>query len=270
MKTVIGIDVGGSATKIVGFNGEKMLSPMFVKANDPLTSAYGAFGKFLAENGMELCDIDKIMTTGVGSSSLPKNIYGLPTEPTNEFECIGRGGLYLTGLERAIVVSMGTGTAIVQCEGKKYKYLGGTGVGGGTLSGIAKTLLGMESVTNISELAESGDLTKVDLRVSTMMTKSINGLPSDITASNFGNIDDNATKADLALGIINMVFETIAMLSVFSARFTNIEDIVLTGALSQLSQCRTIFDKISHDFGKNFIIPENSRFATVIGSALSK
>ena len=45
MKNVIGIDIGGSTTKIVGFSdGGELIEPMAVKAADPLTSAYGAFG----------------------------------------------------------------------------------------------------------------------------------------------------------------------------------------------------------------------------------
>ena len=69
MNTVIGIDVGGSTTKIVGFapNGD-LIQPMNVTAADPLTSLYGAFGKFTAANGLELGQIEKIMLTGVGSS----------------------------------------------------------------------------------------------------------------------------------------------------------------------------------------------------------
>ena len=69
MGVVIGIDIGGSTTKIVGFNEDKkLIAPMFVTANDPITSVYGAFGKFLDENGLELDDIEKVMITGVGSS----------------------------------------------------------------------------------------------------------------------------------------------------------------------------------------------------------
>ena len=50
MGIIIGIDVGGSTTKIVGFdrNGN-MITPMTVKANDPVASSYGAFGKFTAD-----------------------------------------------------------------------------------------------------------------------------------------------------------------------------------------------------------------------------
>ena len=64
-RTVIGIDVGGTTTKIVGFRKSEggamtLIEPQFVRATDPLTSIYGAFGKFTAQNGLELSDIDKI------------------------------------------------------------------------------------------------------------------------------------------------------------------------------------------------------------------
>ena len=65
MGIVIGIDVGGSTTKIVGFRdegGKKILiPPQLVKANDPLTSTYGAFGKFTDENGIKISDIDQVL-----------------------------------------------------------------------------------------------------------------------------------------------------------------------------------------------------------------
>ena len=52
MSKTIGIDVGGSTTKIVGFDNGKMISPLFVKASDQLASVYGAFGKFTDTNGI--------------------------------------------------------------------------------------------------------------------------------------------------------------------------------------------------------------------------
>ena len=103
MRTVIGIDIGGSTTKIVGFRSEdtkKMLfEPMFVRATDAITSVYGAFGKFTMENDIPLEKIDRVLMTGVGSSFIDKPIYSLKCEKISEFECVGRGGLYLTGLD---------------------------------------------------------------------------------------------------------------------------------------------------------------------------
>ena len=64
MGIVIGIDVGGSTTKIVGINGEQIQSPMFITATDPVTSLFGAFGKYIYDNGIQLSDIEQVMLTG--------------------------------------------------------------------------------------------------------------------------------------------------------------------------------------------------------------
>ena len=270
MGTVIGIDVGGSTTKIVGFDkNRRLIDPICVKANDPVASTYGAFGKFTDCNSIDLNEIDRIMMTGVGSSYLLKPIYGLDCEKVAEFDCIGHGGLYVSGLSSAVVVSMGTGTAIVDAkEGKKPVYLGGTGIGGGTLTGLSKKLIGVRNIDDIIELAGNGNLANVDLRVCDM-TPSIEGMNNDLTASNFGRVSDLATKEDLALGLVNMVFETALMMSVFAARHKNQHNIIMTGNLTKIPQAKKIFDTLGPVFEKNIIIPENSSFATAIGCALS-
>ncbi len=271
MSIIVGIDVGGSTTKIVGFDGNKLLSPGLVKANDPIASVYGGFGKFTNDNKISLKDIDKVMITGVGSSFLGDNIYGLETVHVNEFIANGKGGLYLSGIDEAIVVSMGTGTAYVYSNGKtnEYIHLGGTGVGGGTLVGIADKLLGIRSAQHVAELALGGDLNNIDLRISDITENDISPtLKNNLTASNFGKVSDLASREDIALGLVNMVFETIAMLAIFSARMKGIRDIVLIGNLTVLPQANEIFSSLKESFGVNIIIPENAAYGTVIGAAL--
>ena len=276
MGTVIGIDVGGSTTKIVGLrSGNELISPQFVQANDPITSIYGAFGKFTSENGIALSDIERIMITGVGSSFVKSALYGLNCKTLSEFECVGRGGLYLSGLDEAIVVSMGTGTALIHAKrnGDKTEvnYLGGTGVGGGTLIGLSKKLLEMDTVEHIEKLCEGGDLSKIDLRIGDIANKEVYpDLNTELTAANFGNLSDLATKADLALGVVNMVAETIAMVSMFAAKSCGVKDIVLTGNLATLSPMCEIFASLRKSFSVHFTIPQNAQFATVIGAALQK
>jgi type II pantothenate kinase len=167
---------------------------------------------------------------------------------------------------------MGTGTALVysQSDGV-YDYLGGTAVGGGTLSGLSRLTLGMDNIDHIDQLAQEGDLSNIDLKVGDMSTSDKKlGLPVSLTAANFGKISDLADKPDIALGIINMIFETIGMMCIFAARKHNIRDIVLTGHLSTLSSARPIFDGLSQMFNVNFIIPEMSAFGTVIGAGLKE
>ena len=271
MKTIIGIDIGGSTTKIVGFDSEgKLIAPIFIRANDQITSVYGALGKFTTENNIKLTDIECIMVTGVGSTFIGDEIYNIPCRHIVEFPCIGKGGIYLSGLSEAIIVSMGTGTALVYADDKgNFEYLGGTGVGGGTLIGLSEKMLGVRTIQNIIDLANSGDLKKVDLMVSDITKNEIHpDLAPDLTAANFGKISDVASKSDMALGIINMIFETIGMTAIFAARGRGIKNIVLTGNMTTIPQAHTIFASLSKLFGMNFIIPENSQFGTVIGAAL--
>jgi len=280
-RTVIGIDVGGTTTKIVGFqkkeNGEKVLiAPQFVRATDPLTSIYGAFGKFTAENGLALSDIDRILMTGAGSSVITSGIYNLKCTSVPEFSGSGIGGLYLSGLSEAIVVSMGTGTALNHAKkiGEnqyEIKYLGGTGVGGGTLVGLSGKLVGVETIEHIEQLAQAGNLDNIDLKIKDIShNHNYHGINENLTAANFGKVSDMATPADLALGISNMVAETIAMLAVFAARACGIKDIVLIGNLTNIKPIRTVFEDLGDNFGVRFIIPENAQFGTVIGAALTE
>ncbi|MGN1095596.1 MAG: type II pantothenate kinase [Eubacteriales bacterium] len=275
MKAIIGIDVGGSTTKIVGFRGENVLGATFVHANDPITSLYGAFGKFTVDHDIELNDIEKVIVTGAGSSYVKGPLYGLPCVHESEFSCVGRGGLYLSGLSEAIVISMGTGTALVHAkkEGNTVEttYLGGTGVGGGTLIGLSKKLIGMETIDHIVETAKNGNLDNVDLKIRDISKKNSASmsLPDNMTASNFGKISDIATTSDMALGIINMVFETAGMLGIFAARNAGTRDIVLTGNMTNLPQAKGIFESLNELFNVNFIIPKNAVFATAHGAALA-
>ena len=274
-RVIIGIDVGGSTTKIFGFDiaggGRRLIEPLFVRATDPITSIYGAFGKFTDRNALDLSDIEKVMITGVGSSYVQRPIYSLPCEVMPEFRCIGLGGLYLSGLNRALVASLGTGTALVFTErGKEPQYLGGTGVGGGTLMGLSKKMLGMDNIRHIEELAKEGDLSRVDLKISDLTKHDIvPGFSDKMTASNFANVSDITTKPDIALGIINLVFETIGMVAIFAARNYNIRDIVLTGNLTTVAHAPDVFATLNKMFDMNFIIPDRSQFGPVIGAALS-
>ena len=275
MSVIIGIDVGGSTTKIVGFrtNGDKreLIAPQFVRANDPITATYGAFGKFTDENRIAIGEIDKIMMTGVGSSFVKRDLYGLDCQRVPEFNAIGYGGLYISGLKNALVVSMGTGTAIVHATEKEMRYLGGTGVGGGTLMGLSKLLLSAETVSHIEEYAEGGDLANIDLRIKDITAGSQSGLSDDLTASNFGNVSDIASKNDVALGIMNMVYETIGMVSIFAARSAGVDNVVWTGNLTRLAFCKNkadFFNSLKSTYGVNFLMPKRAEYATVIGTAL--
>lgn len=269
MSVILGIDVGGSTTKIVGFSsGEELVGTLQVEATDQLTSMYGAIGNFLQTFGLSLGEVSKIVLTGVGASFVSGDVYGIPTHKVAEFEAIGLGGARLANLSRALVVSMGTGSAFVRVRDGAVSHIGGSGVGGGALLGLASRMIDEKDVAYIAEIAMRGNLANVDLAVQDISGTDIPNLPPNITAANFGNVRSIASKSDIALGLINMVFQTVGMLAVFACLDSASKDIVLTGALTVLPQARRIFDGLADLHHLNFIIPPHSAFATAIGAVV--
>ena len=167
MDVILGIDIGGSTTKIVGLRTDgSVISMLRVRAEDQVTSLYGAFGNYLKSNNLSLSDVRRVVLTGVGSSYLEGNVFGLPTCRVDEFQASGTGALALSGQTSGVVVTMGTGTAFLWAEaGKEVRHLCGSGIGGGTLGGLCRKLVGMERFGQIRELARQGDLNKVDLTI---------------------------------------------------------------------------------------------------------
>ena len=270
MSVILGIDIGGSTTKIVGLRRDGSTIAMHrVQAQDPITSLYGALGNFLFTNSLALADVSRIVLTGVGASYVDGDIYGIPTEKVEEFTAVGVGGLALSGQEKAVVVSMGTGTAFIWAEkGKEVRHLCGSGVGGGTLAGLCSRLCGTRQYDQIVKLAQEGDINHIDLTVGDITRNSHPSLPLDITAANFGNVSDSATAGDFAAGAINMVLQSIGTTAVMACRACGCETVVLTGFMSNLPQAEECFALFTRLHGIRFITPEHATFATSIGAAL--
>lgn len=268
MKTVIGIDVGISTTKIVGIRSGKVISPLRIRATDPVTSLYGAFGKYLYDNKIELADIAQVMLTGVGSAYIDKPVYGLPTTHAEEFLADGWGARFESELDRMMVVSMGTGTSIVRCDGGDIRHIGGIGIGGGTLTGLSRLLLKTDDVHQIASLATRGDISHINLLIGDISAKPLPGLPMDATASLFAAAQANASREDIALGLICMVLQAVGSAAILSALDSGIKDFVLIGNLTLLPQCKEVFPMMEQLYGVHFIIPKYSEYCTAIGAAL--
>lgn len=270
MSIVLGIDIGGSTTKIVGLRSDGTTIAMHrVQAQDPITSLYGAMGNFLFTNHLHLADVSRVALTGVGASYVDQDIYGIPTEKVEEFTAVGVGGLALSREERAVVVSMGTGTAFIWAEhGKPVRHLCGSGVGGGTVAGLCSRLCGTRKYQQIVKLAGEGDVSKIDLTVGDLTRNSHPSLPLDITAANFGNVSDDASTGDFAAGVVNMVLQSIGTTALMACRHCECDTAVMTGFMSNLPQARECFDLFTRLYGVKFTIPENAAYATSIGAAL--
>ena len=266
---IIGIDVGGSTTKIVGIENGEIRSPQFITAADPITSLFGAFGKYIYDNHIDLDAVEQVMLTGVGSAYVDGNLYGLPTARTDEFVANALGARFRSGLDRMIVVSMGTGTSFIKVDGENMEHIGGMAIGGGTLQGLSRILFHSHDFRHVVDMAMRGDASKVDLQIRDISRVEIPGLPYGVTASNFGKAEANAEPDDVAAGIINMVLQTIGSAANLVAYSTSIKDFVLIGNLPMLPQSRPLFDRIEALYGIRMHIPEYPEYRTAIGAALS-
>lgn len=270
MGIILGIDIGGSTTKVVGLRADGgMISMLRVRAEDQVTSLYGALGNYLTRNKLRLSDVRRVVLTGVGASHVEGDIYGLPTCRVDEFSASCAGALALSGQERGVVVTMGTGTAFLWAEQDgTVRHLCGSGIGGGTLGGLCRKLVDMERFGQIKRLAEQGDLSHVDLTIRDLSKNAAATLDPDMTAANFGNLAEDAAPADLAAGVVNLVLQAIGTMTVLACQSCRSDTVILTGSVTTLSQVRPNFQLFEKLYGIRYIVPENATFATAIGAGL--
>ena len=269
MNIRIGIDIGSSTTKIVAFENERMLEPMFVRADTQMASLYGAFGQYLYENSLELKDVESVYITGVGSKYVDKPVYGCPTFKIDEFVATGTGAYYLTDKKEIIVVSMGTGSFFLQVSKSRILHLGGVGLGGGTICGLSSIMLGTAEIKEIADLSVKGDVSKIDLQIGDLAKEKLPGLNFDVTASNFGKADSQSKPEDIAAGIVHMVIQNICQSAILASSHTDIKDYILIGGLTKFFECRQIIAAFKSLWDVEISIPQYSDYATAIGAVIA-
>ena len=264
---IVGIDIGGSTTDAVLLADE--IKVVSVEANDPVAAASGALGKLISAYGYRLAQVEAIAATGGGARALGSDLLGVPITKVPEITAIGVGGSSLAGTEDALVVSMGTGTALVSVKGTRIEHAGGTGVGGGTLLGLSKHMLNVSRLETLESLAMRGDLSRVDLTVEDVSGGPVGYLPPGATASNFGKISADATPEDKARALINMIAEVIVVVSVLAARANKHDQVVLTGKLVRVKPLLERIQSTRALFERGFVVPRFAEVATAIGAARS-
>lgn len=112
-----------------------------------------------------------------------------------------------------LLVSLGTGTSILRMNADgSIARVGGTALGGGTLRGLGRLLLGTDDHDRLVSLAASGDRRRVDLLVGDLYRPGGIALMPDLTAANFGKAHD-PLAADVAHALLGLVGENVALLA---------------------------------------------------------
>jgi len=239
----------------------------------------------LASGGLALESVSHLAVTGGRHRALPPQIGDRPLVSVHEVTAIGRGGQALAaGLlaERGgaqghvasvptLVVSAGSGTAVVAARGDACTHITGTGVGGGTLLGLGRLLLDTTDAMTIDALAMQGDPNGADLSLQDVVHGPIGALPPDATAVNFGKIaraTHDATRPDLAAALVTLVGQVIAITAINAARAERLEHVVVIGHLTDMPSFRAVLDRVGDYYGTQLLLPEQAGFGTAMGALL--
>jgi type II pantothenate kinase len=218
-----------------------------------------------------------IAVTGGRHKELPDALDGTPVVKVDELQAIGRGGLLASGYEEALIASLGTGTALVGARRGEMMHLGGTGVGGGTLLGLSRLLLGTTDATLIDDLAERGDPERIDLTVGDIVGGPVGRVPASATASHFGKasgivagtwVGDDAQvgREHVAAALMNLVGQATLRLALLAATTYRFRSVVLLGHLADLGGIRRAAGVIGSLFGGEFVIPPHPGFGIALGA----
>lgn len=231
MTNTIGIDAGGTLTKLAYMNDQHEIQLLHFPSND-LQSVLD----WINQN-----NIDEIGLTGGRTEQIKMMLdKANSVHYIVEFEATLKGVRYQLEKEghhfnKSIITNIGTGTSIHYMDAEKHMRIGGTGVGGGTLIGLALLTTGIHNYEDVLKLAKKGNREGIDLLVQDIyqgMDSPIELKPT-LTASNFGKVGiKEVTKyetEDVLATVQGLVGEVITTLSIQLANQMDTEYIIYIG-----------------------------------------
>lgn len=272
MEKVVGIDTGGTLTKLVYVNDQKELAFEVFPSND-----FNLLKEWIESHEQ----IQEIGLTGGRKEQLLSalNVH-MPVEYIVEFEATFKGVKYLLEKEgydanNSIVANIGTGTSIHFLKDDTFTRVGGTGIGGGTLTGLSAIMTGIFDFDEITKLAKNGDREPIDLFVKDIFEGMEPPIAGHLTASNFGKVSINKntdfTAEHLLASIQALIGEVISTLSIQFAEQKNADKIVYIGSTlknnEQLKDAISSYTELKNH--KSVFIHDNG-FAGAIGALLNK
>ena len=271
MPKVIGIDTGGTLTKVAYVNEQHQLEFRSFPSNN-----LDAVKQWIQQQPQ----IEGIGATG-GKTGLLQDVFDKTKRMDYmvEFEATLRGVRYLLQqeghqIEQSIVANVGTGTSIHYMNGKQGIRVGGTGIGGGTLIGLAGLTTGITDYNDIRNRAAMGQRSDIDLLVKDIYEGMDTPIDGNLTASNFGKVSIRQNfelrAEDVLATVQGLVGEVISTLSVQYAEENKAQHIIYIGStlsgnehLKQVIEHYTIAKKHTPIFLKDY------GFAGAVGALLN-
>jgi len=275
MQNVIGIDAGGTLTKLVYLNDQQEFEfKLFPSSNFNLVKDWIESNPKIEEIGLTGGRTEQLLSVLKTMKSI---------EYVVEFEATFKGVCHLLkkegfDLQRGIITNIGSGTSIHYMEGDSYVRVGGTGIGGGTLTGLSALITGILDFNEITAKAASGDRNSIDLFVKDIF-EGIDvpiELEPHLTASNFGMVSilkdpKRYETNDLLATIQALVGEVISTLSIQFAEHNNADHIVYIGStLTNNEHLKKVIGNYTLLKKHKPIFLKNSGFSGAIGALLNK
>ncbi|MEH7443964.1 type II pantothenate kinase [Bacillus sp. JJ1122] len=265
-KNTIGIDAGGSLIKIAFEETSRIHFKKY--PIEDMESALNWLKMLAASN--------KIVLTG-GKAGRIKADFFPEAEIVNEFTAACEGAKYLMEQEnmslqeKVLLVNIGTGTSWFVMEGSHYERVLGSGIGGGTFMGLGTLLGNSRDFSELVELASRGTRGNVDLLVKDIYHPEEPPIQGDLTASNFAKASKSKenSAADQMASVINMISETITLLSVQTAALHSTKKVVyIGGTLSGNKALQSYLELYAKMSGLETVFLRDGEYSGALGAKM--
>lgn len=262
----IGIDAGGTLLKMAYFEKEKLHVKTY--SYDELASLFQWLSMVAPGSS--------VYVSGGKSRVVGDHLKAAFVE-VDEFAATTTGAAFLLGEEAkqsrkpSILVNIGTGTSIHLLKEDAAERIIGTGVGGGTLLGLAYLLFGIDNFKDIVSLAEKGNRSEMDLQVKDIYEPLEPPIPGHFTASNFGKAAGlrSAKKEDVMASLTGMIAENVMLMAVQAAGIHQVKDIVyIGGAVAGNQPLQHMLLEATEAFGCQPVFLEKGEYSGAVGALL--
>ncbi|NWQ41631.1 type II pantothenate kinase [Bacillus sp. EB106-08-02-XG196] len=261
-----GIDAGGSLIKIVYQENGRMHFKKF--SINKLDSAI-SWLKMVAPSL-------KVSITG-GKALAIQNRYFQESTLIPEFQATCEGARFLLTKENKsieesyLVLNIGTGTSWHLVNGAKAERILGSGMGGGTFTGLGSLLTKVQDYQLLTVLAEEGNKGNVDMLVKDIYETADSPIHGDLTAANFAKGKKRTHKeADRLASLSNMIAETIVLLTSQAATIHQVKSVVIIGtAIIGNPSLKHGLEYYFNMLGLTTVFLEKGEYCGAIGAFLS-
>lgn len=261
---IFGIDAGGTLIKVAYAENDTLHFTKF-----PIAEIEKVASWVNNHSGSRVC------VTG-GKAGVLLSLLDKEVKEIVEFEATHLGvKLLLERMERSgdsyLVTNVGTGTSIHCIENNRQERIGGTGVGGGTLLGLAHLLTGVTDFEEIVRMASAGSRDRIDLKVKHIYEGKEPPISGELTASNFGNnlmgVAGQLSKEELLATVIGLVGETVSTVSVHAAKQCGVSTIIYIGSsFYQNPLLKEVVTSYTVLRGAEPLFLENGEFSGAVGA----